>query len=55
MSFIDTMAQIAALQVDCREPVVPTFIGKVAIDFEKHFKILESLDKDDPSKILSHN
>ncbi|XP_065221120.1 fatty acid synthase-like isoform X2 [Planococcus citri] len=45
VTYMDTMAQIILLQTDCRNPMVPTFIGKLVIDFKKHYKILESLNE----------
>ncbi|XP_065216158.1 fatty acid synthase-like isoform X1 [Planococcus citri] len=46
--FMDGMAQITLLQVDTRDLLIPTFIGKVVIDFAKHYNVLESLDKENP-------
>ncbi|XP_065209085.1 fatty acid synthase-like [Planococcus citri] len=45
VSFMDTMAQLQLLSIDTRELLVPTFIQKIVIDFEKHFEILQSLDE----------
>ncbi|XP_065221121.1 fatty acid synthase-like [Planococcus citri] len=45
VTYMDTMAQIILLQTDCRNLKVPTFIGKLVIDFKKHYEILESLDE----------
>ncbi|XP_065209087.1 fatty acid synthase-like [Planococcus citri] len=45
ISFMDTMAQLQLLSIDTRELLIPTFIQKIVIDFEKHFQILQSLDE----------
>ena len=50
VTFMDAMAQIQLLSVDTRELLVPTYIRKIIIDFDKHFQILQSLDKETPSK-----
>ncbi|XP_065221985.1 fatty acid synthase-like isoform X2 [Planococcus citri] len=46
--FMDSMAQISILQLDCRELLIPTFIEKVVIDVGKHYQILQNLDSDTP-------
>ncbi|XP_065218307.1 fatty acid synthase-like [Planococcus citri] len=48
VTFIDTMLQITLLHVDSRATLVPTFIRKVVVDFQKHFEMLESLDEENP-------
>ncbi|XP_065209089.1 fatty acid synthase-like [Planococcus citri] len=48
VTFMDSMAQLQILNLDTRELLVPTFVRKIVIDFEKHFQILESLDKENP-------
>ncbi|XP_065221125.1 fatty acid synthase-like isoform X2 [Planococcus citri] len=45
VTYIDGMAQFTLLSMDCRNPMVPTFINKLVIDFKKHYEILESLDE----------
>ncbi|XP_065223442.1 fatty acid synthase-like isoform X2 [Planococcus citri] len=56
VTFIDTMLQITVMHVDTRVTLVPTFIRKVVVDFQKHFEILESLDKENPKfPVLYHS
>ncbi|XP_065221118.1 fatty acid synthase-like isoform X2 [Planococcus citri] len=45
VTYMDTVAQLTLLQTDCRNPMVPTSVGKLVIDFKKHYEILESLDE----------
>ncbi|XP_065221123.1 fatty acid synthase-like isoform X2 [Planococcus citri] len=45
VTYMDGMAQFTLLCMDSRNPMVPTFINKLVIDFKKHYEILESLDE----------
>ncbi|XP_065214304.1 fatty acid synthase-like [Planococcus citri] len=47
-TFMDTMAQISVVHVDCRQLLVPTSIRKLVIDVNKHNKMIATLDKENP-------
>ncbi|XP_065215656.1 fatty acid synthase-like [Planococcus citri] len=48
LTFMDNMAQIQILALDTRELLIPTFMRKIVIDFEKHMQQTELLDKEKP-------
>ncbi|XP_065217068.1 fatty acid synthase-like [Planococcus citri] len=48
VTFMDNMAQLQILSMDTRELLIPTFVRKIVIDFEKHYQQVQLSDKDEP-------